>query len=200
MNANRTRKVLIFIFPFLLASPSLSPCGPRPHRSLDRTMEKITEYASRRNALALPLCLFLLGREREFETAQAMVISLGLSAGTAAALKQVVGRKRPTPPTKRSNSSFPSGHATVAFAAASTIGHAYPRLAVPAYLLAGTVAYSRIYLKRHYPTDVLAGALLGWVSAKLVWRYRERITLQGTGLIGALAPGKGPSLSVVMRF
>ena len=57
--------------------------------------------------------------------------------------------------------SFPSGHATVAFAAATVLAFALPRLAVPLYLLAAAIAWSRVYVGVHYPLDVLAGAVLG---------------------------------------
>ena len=82
------------------------------------------------------------------------------------AIKLVVRRSRPqlrglaplvgTPTTL----SFPSAHASTAFAGAL----AYSQLGLPAlplYALAGGLAYSRLYLGVHYPSDVLAGALLG---------------------------------------
>lgn len=57
--------------------------------------------------------------------------------------------------------SFPSGHATVAFACATALALAVPRLALPLYALAALVAWSRVYVGVHYPLDVLAGAVLG---------------------------------------
>jgi hypothetical protein len=60
--------------------------------------------------------------------------------------------------------SFPSAHASTAFAGAL----AYSRLGVPAvplYALAGALALSRVYLGVHYPSDVAAGALLGTIVA-----------------------------------
>ena len=57
--------------------------------------------------------------------------------------------------------SFPSGHATVSFACATTLALAVPRLAVPLYALAVLISFSRVYVGVHYPLDVLAGALLG---------------------------------------
>ena len=57
--------------------------------------------------------------------------------------------------------SFPSGHATVAFACATVLVLAVPRLRLPLYALAALIAFSRVYVGVHYPFDVLAGALLG---------------------------------------
>jgi undecaprenyl-diphosphatase len=57
--------------------------------------------------------------------------------------------------------SFPSGHATVAFACATVLALAVPRLAVPLYALAALIAWSRVYVGVHYPFDVVAGAVLG---------------------------------------
>ena len=57
--------------------------------------------------------------------------------------------------------SFPSGHATVAFACATVLALAVPRLAALLYALAALIAFSRVYVGVHYPGDVLAGAVLG---------------------------------------
>jgi len=75
----------------------------------------------------------------------------------------------PLPPTH----SFPSGHSTVAFACATVLALAVPRLAVPLYVLAALIGFSRVYVGVHYPLDVLAGALLG-VAIALVVRAAGR--------------------------
>jgi undecaprenyl-diphosphatase len=57
--------------------------------------------------------------------------------------------------------SFPSGHASTAFACAAVLTWAAPRLAVPAFVLAAAIAWSRVYVGVHWPLDVLGGAALG---------------------------------------
>jgi undecaprenyl-diphosphatase len=57
--------------------------------------------------------------------------------------------------------SFPSGHAAAAFAAATAVAILSPRMRPYALGLAAAVALSRVYLRVHFPLDVVAGALLG---------------------------------------
>jgi membrane-associated phospholipid phosphatase len=61
--------------------------------------------------------------------------------------------------------SFPSGHATMAFACATVLAWRVRRLAVPAYVLAAAIAWSRVYVGVHWPLDVLGGAVLGVLVA-----------------------------------
>ena len=86
----------------------------------------------------------------------------------------------------QSDPSFPSGHTAMAFSTATTLVYCYPQwyVAAPAFLWAGTVGYSQMYLGMHYPTDVLVGALVGigasWLSLKTnewINDKRERNTL-----------------------
>jgi membrane-associated phospholipid phosphatase len=72
---------------------------------------------------------------------------------------------------KKLNSSFPSGHTTVAFAAATVFAKEYrdiPYIPIAAYTAATLVGLSRITENKHWATDVLAGAALGYFTGKLV--------------------------------
>jgi len=95
------------------------------------------------------------------------VILASLIANTA--VKQLVRRPRPDlgpelPPLAStiSSLSYPSAHAATSFAAAGALG---PSL--PLYAAAGAMAVTRPYLGVHYPSDILAGAALGWALEKL---------------------------------
>jgi len=88
-------------------------------------------------------------------------------------LKWTVGRERPDGDTHRKNSSFPSSHAANAFAVAFVVGRRYSRAAIPLVLFAGLVAFSRMYLDRHWLSDVLFALALGWAGAWLAGRLMD---------------------------
>jgi undecaprenyl-diphosphatase len=73
------------------------------------------------------------------------------------------------------SSSFPSGHAATAVAGAYTLGSMWPAARPYCWTLAALIAFSRAYLGVHYPTDLIAGALLGWfIGWVVVGRTRWR--------------------------
>jgi len=63
---------------------------------------------------------------------------------------------------------LPSGHATTAFAAAVAIGAAWPKTRVYVWGYAALIALSRVVVTAHYPSDVIAGAIVGTAGAVLV--------------------------------
>lgn len=85
--------------------------------------------------------------------------------------KRAVNRTRPDGESKRSNSSFPSSHAANGFTLAWVLTSRWRRGWPAFYALASLVAFSRMYLNRHYLSDVVVGALLGVVVAWAAARW-----------------------------
>lgn len=69
------------------------------------------------------------------------------------------------------SSSFPSGHASTSIAVAMTLYFYNKKWGTPAVIWAILVALSRAYLCVHFPTDIIAGIVLGIIVAKLVYTY-----------------------------
>ena len=114
-------------------------------------------------------------------------VGVGLPSLATAIIKRLVGRARPQHfdevgvlafkwnVADWTYQSFPSGHATTAFALAATIGFISERWFYPALLLASAIALSRLTLGVHYPSDVLGGAVVGLVGAYAVrWWFAGR--------------------------
>jgi membrane-associated phospholipid phosphatase len=125
-----------------------------------------------------------------FKDPRAKTTALDSIAATAIAsgivtnsFKYVIGRGRPTDGHGAYNfqpfsgqDSFSSGHTTEAFALASVISEHYDSLwvQVPAYGLASAVGYARLNNNRHWPSDVLAGAVIGTFVGKTVVHFNQR--------------------------
>jgi membrane-associated phospholipid phosphatase len=120
---------------------------------------------------------FISGDKKIQNNGYELLLVTGINIGSTAILKNLVNRTRPADkyPTEvfvsnpSQGKSFPSGHTSQAFAIATTLTLQYKKwyVTVPAYLWAGCVGYSRMYLGKHYPSDVLAGALVGSGSSYL---------------------------------
>lgn len=132
---------------------------------------------------------------------------LAVSGLISQIIKRVVGRARP----KLMDSlgafhfdgfsihatlaSFPSGHTTTAFAAATALAFFLPRWQAPLFIVAAAVGLSRVVVGAHYATDVLGGVAVGTLSAVAVARAfarrdiaftmdRGRLERRGEGLVG----------------
>jgi len=90
-----------------------------------------------------------------------------------------------------SNSSFPSGHTTQAFALASVIADNYDETWVTysSYTVAGLVGVARSYHGAHFASDVLAGALIGTLVGKSVVAYNKSLRAGKVALMPEIAPG-----------
>lgn len=109
--------------------------------------------------------------------------SIGVDAVLTYGLKRAINRPRPyvsypndIDPYEQLNSlSFPSGHTSLAFATATSLSLSNPKwyIIAPSYVWAVSVGYSRMNLGVHYPTDVLAGAVLGAGSAYVSYKINQ---------------------------
>jgi membrane-associated phospholipid phosphatase len=109
--------------------------------------------------------------------------TIALSGIVADIIKPIVGRARPPlwlhdavygfkPFTHGFIwNSMPSGHATTAFALACSLAIFYPRLRILWFAYALLLAASRVMVDVHYLSDVVAGALLGWLTVRLFFKY-----------------------------
>ena len=132
------------------------------------------------------LCaVVLLAVPKTRKTGYAAALSLIFGAiVTNLLLKNIVARPRPFAEiealipmiTKAKDFSFPSGHTTASFAVALVMLRMLPKkFGIPAVVLAALVAFSRLYLGVHYPTDVLTGFVIALVGSMLsVWIVRTK--------------------------
>ena len=133
------------------------------------------------------LCaVVLLAIPKTRKTGYAAVLSLIFGViVTNLRLKNIVARPRPFAEiealipliAKPTDFSFPSGHTTASFAVALVMLRMLPKkIGIPAVVLAALVAFSRLYLGVHYPTDVLAGFVVALVGSSLaVWGVRTKL-------------------------
>lgn len=133
---------------------------------LDKPMELFSFLGSRNSSLFF-CTITLFGNDYMRDTGKGMATSIFISQSATSVLKFIVNRKRPDGESDRLNSSFPSGHASGIFGVSYIISKRYPETKIYMYSLATIVSISRVYLGRHYPTDIIAGAALGILSGYL---------------------------------
>lgn len=142
----------------------------------DWLMPRITHAGG---VTASVLCsLFLLLSKTPFwhQTGVHLASSLLISHLLVNILKRFVRRRRPyqvlegvlTGIKPLKDASFPSGHSTAIFCMATVLALAVPSLLIFFYGFASVVAFSRVYLGMHYPSDIMIGASLGTITALLM--------------------------------
>jgi membrane-associated phospholipid phosphatase len=152
-------------------------------RNYSRVISNTTTYVS----VSIPITEVVIGLiekdNDKLRNALYMGASFGASAIMSFTLKRAFNRPRPaeTYPeliTAYQNlrvHSFPSGHTYEAFSSATALSLSHPKwyIITPAYIWASSVGYSRLNLGVHYPSDVLAGAVLGIGSAYLTYKINK---------------------------
>lgn len=137
----------------------------------------VLSYMGEAGAIWIAAAIVLLFFRKHRATGLMMLaaLAIGFLCGDLA-LKHLIARPRPflvnevalniaTP----HGFSFPSGHATASFAASVTLLLRDKRFGIPAVILAALICFSRLYNYVHYPSDVLAGILLGTICALIVY-------------------------------
>lgn len=169
-----------------------APCSADDTIDLNYHFDNVMAYAREAttpvNILKVSGVVMLVGREQERTTVQACLKAAAVAELAVGSLKYATNRQRPVGTHSRLNSSFPSSHAAASFAFATCVSRAYPRLTAPSYALAGIVAFSRVYHRRHHMTDVVAGSLIGVAAARLTESRFSNLKFD----LGWLRPRTGP--------
>jgi membrane-associated phospholipid phosphatase len=151
--------------------------------ALDRAMRRLSSAADYSKPwIGAAGLLAVAGGDKGRRAAAEGLAAIAVTAAVVnVAIKPIGRRRRPVReaalprhvrmPLSRS---FPSGHTAAGFAFATGVGATLPRLALPLRMVAGLVGYSRVHTGVHYPGDVVSGALLGVLFARLTTRAGER--------------------------
>lgn len=140
---------------------------------LDKLMVVITTLGNGGAVwIAIGLIMLFFKKYRRAGVALLLGLLLGLVCGNLV-IKNLVARVRPCAINTTvkllipfpSEYSFPSGHTLSSFIGATCIFVREKRLGIPAYVLASLIAFSRLYLYVHFPTDIIGGILLGLALA-----------------------------------
>jgi membrane-associated phospholipid phosphatase len=150
-------------------------------------------------AIAIPIGMFaaaLITKNKNLEiNSYETAAGLAITAGITAAIKYTVQRSRPYVTDSSifiipgdNSYAFPSGHVSLAAASATSLIIASKKwyVTVPAVAWVASVGYSRIYMGEHYPSDVIAGAIVGaggalaanWLNRKFFFKKKKQITIQ----------------------
>ena len=143
------------------------------NRFLDNTVPVIQLMGDPKGYWGTCLLLCAFGNEKMFETGKLASAGYAETGLIVFALKETVRRSRPQ--NNNENDSFPSGHSAFAFTMATIMSHQYPKLRIPLYLMAVGTGFSRVYLGRHYPSDVLVGAIIGTLVGVQIIHFGEPI-------------------------
>ena len=154
---------------------------------LDTFMKSITKLGDAGIVwIILTIILLLIPKTRKAGVYMALALIVDLILCNAI-LKPIVARTRPynvnktvkllVPPLK--DYSFPSGHTAASFASVSALYFAgRKKMAAGALVLSIFIAFSRLYLYVHYPTDVLGGLIIGllcgWIADWILKKIKQR--------------------------
>lgn len=161
------------------------------YRFLDRTMPVITALGNGGLVwIAISIYLITDGKYQieGFRIIAALLVTTIVGEGI---IKHTIKRTRPFVNmiesklliSKPITYSFPSGHTASSFAAVGILITSDCKLLIAALLLACLIAFSRVYLNVHYPTDVFMGIILGLLCARIVLMFVDTKLIEHLGLL-----------------
>ncbi|QSX32358.1 phosphatase PAP2 family protein [Shewanella avicenniae] len=123
------------------------------------------ETSSDIGLVAVPAAAWALSQFKDDSEGQYQLYwGLGTTLLSTELLKYTIHERRPD---GSDDDSFPSGHTSLTFAAATYVQQRYGwKTSIPFYAAASYVGWSRVHTDRHYTKDVLAGALIGYLNAR----------------------------------
>ncbi len=155
----KSRYLLVLFLLALGVNPS-AEAGPSKH-----TWDNISDvgaYGLVGSALVIPAV------REDWRGAGQAALSIGVATGVSQGFKSVIHARRPD---NSDDKSFPSGHASLAFASATTLHRRYGwEFGFPAYALATLTGVARVKADKHYWYDVVAGAGIGITSG---WYFTD---------------------------
>jgi len=157
---------------------------------LDQILPWVTYFGSHFAVIFFILLSWILTRQRK--VLRHLILLYGIQSFVIYGLKFLVKRERPLfflemasklskGPGEILDPSFPSAHTVFSFMMATVLSNWFPRYRIIFYLAAGFIGWTRIYLGLHYPTDVIAGALLGYGITKVFSFYFSLSLAPGLG-------------------
>jgi undecaprenyl-diphosphatase len=147
---------------------------------LDQVIPWLTHLGSTVALVLFILLSWILTREKK--VLGSLLLLGAIQSAVVYGLKFLVQRPRPlavdealsrlsSASTEVFDPSFPSAHTVNAFMMATLLGTWFPRYRIPFFLVAAFIGWTRVYLGMHYPTDVLAGGLIGFgITRFYLWR------------------------------
>jgi len=142
---------------------------------LDHLLPWLTYLGSHFAFIAFIIVSWIITKQRK--VLRSLLILYGIQSAVVYGLKFLAKRERPLffldMPSKFSKGpgeildpSFPSAHTVFAFMMATLLSFCFPRYRIIFFTVAAFIGWTRIYLGLHYPTDVIAGAILGYGITK----------------------------------